>query len=44
MKTLPRLAIYHGRENKEKNNRGETGRYTASGGNLALHAHFTLHR
>ena len=44
MKTFPRLVIYHGRENKEKNNRGEASRDKASGGNLALHAHVTLHR
>lgn len=43
MKTFPRLVIHHGRENKEKNNRGEADRDTTSGRNLALHAQFTPH-
>jgi len=42
MKSFPRLAIYHGRENQEKNHRGKAGRYEASSRILALHALFTL--
>jgi hypothetical protein len=42
MKTFPRLAIYHGRENKEKNHRGEAVRHEASSGILALHARMAM--
>ena len=44
MKSFPRLAIYHGRENQENIHRGKADRDKACGGFLALHAHFALRR